>query len=816
MSNHVFSKCIQFSVLLATLVSVTACNPKGAPKEDEAPLNISAVDRFASYWSVFAGRTGNGDGGDASLAIFAATNPALISQHIAVNSQGDIFIAEPTGIRRIDAATGSISTYLAFGEEANIPGKIGTDPIPRIRAQITTADGGSNMIADGDNLYVMSSPNGAADNSRENAKIYRINTANGTVEYYAGGGTSIDDGISASQAHIYHYTRLAMDSATKDLYFFATCATSFPSSYDDTKANIILRKLTQSDGAAGTVNTVAGTCATEEWPHDGDVATSTGLEQGGHTSMHSLVFVPPGTIYFSIYSNSMNGDDRFYKIIGGKTYRISGSPPYLNSLVYSSSESRLYASAGMLYYMTPNTSTPATETLTKLTLLQAEDASDSGCMADGTALTSACTSGISLFCSSNGPAAGKVAFADGPSMNNDKQYRLRKLVDTGDKLLTFAGGSPLAAEGLQRENMQFGKLLQIHFKSTTAPNQTLFPGGLYFGDVFALQLGYVDLETGTAHVLGGNQIDHPIPAPTSKIQSFDTSAFLGTGYDSSSLGFFTFDPSGLLTFYSSGSSVYRVDQTGKIIGVLTPSGVAPTAFSQATDGATASDLSLKLFGARSSMVYDASGNLYFGNHTATADAKPTFGRVDITNNKYYKVIGGSNITTASAPSPSSPDSSTPGTAQNLDISCTFGATGVYGCPLGAFDIANDRMLFAEGTKVRFVAQPSNPAQSTYGTLGDAGRPVGAFVYEHPRVYYVSDDNKLYCLDLTGANPADCDNTVLGPPSSVIPLSTASLTMDDSGNLYFVSWDGKQIVKFNRPGAAAAIDPATAAATRSSR
>jgi hypothetical protein len=110
---------------------------------------------------------------------------------------------------------------------------------------------------------------------------------------------------------------------------------------------------------------------------------------------------------------------------------------------------------------------------------------------------------------------------------------------------------------------------------------------------------------------------------------------------------------------------------------------------------------------------------------------------------------------------------------------------------------NDRLLFAEETKLRFVARPYDSARATLGTIGDTGLEIDAFVYDHPaqRLYYISDDERLHCYDLNGIAPPDCDNSAVPMPPELDGLSPYTLTRDDEGAFYAVDVSNRLIYRY---------------------
>src|SRR5690606_24909734 len=96
-------------------------------------------------WEVFAGSTEVGDGGLATHARFGQALPNYTTEMVGVTSNGDVYVGDITGVRRIDATTGNIETYLKFGTEANLSGTIGSSTPPTVYPK---SMGGTDQVVD--------------------------------------------------------------------------------------------------------------------------------------------------------------------------------------------------------------------------------------------------------------------------------------------------------------------------------------------------------------------------------------------------------------------------------------------------------------------------------------------------------------------------------------------------------------------------------------------------------------------------------------------------------------------------------------------
>ncbi len=456
-------------------------------------------------------------------------------------------------------------------------------------------------------------------------------------------------------------------------------------------------------------------------------------------------------------------------------------PPYINNFVYKASDNAIYASAdytGSLLKIIPTSNEAADDVVT--TYIPHDSTSTSGtCNQDGTLATSACVRSSSLFILANDT----LGFADGPARNQGYTARIR-MVDEQGKLRTIAGVTGAEGNGKDKLLARFLRVRRLIFKSNGAGNQTLFPGGLYVADGGANLIGHINLSTGVYTVRGGNMVSkHPTVG-----SAFSSSNSIGENYNRMTGGVIGFDAAGLMTFYGSTSYIYRVDTSGLIQAVLN----GGSNFDQAADGATATSYGTRAYGAWQGLIYDGNGNLYIGPQAAVGSQAayiPKFMRVDIANNKLYKVMGGTlNATSADDP--------TAGTALTKNFTCTYNSTGQGSCLMGEYDTTNDRLLFTEGNKIRTITKPYNTAQSTLGTLLDAGRGVAAFSYVPGNnwVYYLSSGS-LYCYDLSAANPAGCNNTAITKPSEFGALSNETIAQDASGNIYVMNSSTNLIYKY---------------------
>ncbi len=718
-------------------------------------------------WSIFAGTNGSGDGGLATASEVGGggVDHNGPSQNIVQMKNGDIYLAYLTGIRKITAATGIISNYMTYGSEQNIPGTIGTAPLPRFNSPNSGLYGNTIIKDNNDNIYAVGPTTVGGTN---NGRIYKINTNTNAISIYAGGGTSNADGVPATSAIVMDFARLSINPNNNDLYFTSTCNVNNRSG-----SGYIIRKVSQNeDGTAGVVTTIAGDC-TRGWPVDGATALSSPLENSALTYMHGLFYSPStDTFYYSTYST--NG---LYKIVNGKIYKVANYLAF--AFAYKPSDNAIYATTDLdsLIKIVPTNNQAADDMIT--TYIPHHSASTgTNCNQDGVLVANACALASAPFVT----PSGALAFADGPMRNSRYSVRVR-IIDEENKIRTVAGLMGMSGNGKDKLMARFLRIRRLLFKSTGASNQALFPGGLYIGDGGANAIGHIDLSTNIFTHRAGNMVSKSATIGS----TFSANVSLGGNYFATAGGIFSFDAAGLMTFYGHSNYIYRVDSSGLIQSVLTGNGN----YYNAADGATASSLQTQHYGSWAGMPYDNNGNLYIGPQTSSLSGAayiPKFMRVNIATNRIYKVMGGTlNATSA--------DDATAGSAISKNFACSNGTTGIGACQM-EYDTTNDRLLFAEGNKIRYITTPYNTAASTLRTLLDAGRAIGAFSYVPGNnwVYYLSGTS-LYCYDLSAVNPAGCNNTAISISAQLGNLSIETITRDASGNVYVINSAANLVYKY---------------------
>ncbi|MBW3622531.1 MAG: fibronectin type III domain-containing protein [Armatimonadetes bacterium] len=137
---------------------------------------------------------GNGDGGPAVNAYLRT------AYDLDIDAKGNLYIADYDAhrIRKVDAATGLISTFAGAGEEGYFGGGFSGDGGPAVNAELRNPGA------------VLAGPDGSVFISDRGNNRIRVVDPNGVIRTYAGGGDK-GDGSLATEARIYSVTDMAFD-----------------------------------------------------------------------------------------------------------------------------------------------------------------------------------------------------------------------------------------------------------------------------------------------------------------------------------------------------------------------------------------------------------------------------------------------------------------------------------------------------------------------------------------------------------------------------------------------------------------------------
>ena len=203
---------------------------------------VRKVDAATGTISTLAGTTAVGDG------VPASSSQLVQTRSVAVDGTGHVYIADiwSHSIRRVDAFTGTISTFAGTGNRG-----YSGDGGPANEAQLSEPE--AVAVDSAGNLYIADSAN---------QRIRRVDATTGTISTIAGMGywDYGGDGGPATEAHLRHPRGVAVDG-DGNVYIA------------DTENNRI-RKV---DAATETISTIAGT---GEWGYSGDGGPATQAQLG--------------------------------------------------------------------------------------------------------------------------------------------------------------------------------------------------------------------------------------------------------------------------------------------------------------------------------------------------------------------------------------------------------------------------------------------------------------------------------------------------------------------------------------------------------
>jgi hypothetical protein len=766
-----------------------------APSSSFFLLRLVATDIFGNTsdiisstinsgnWTQFAGNVSTGLGLSAKAVRIASHNADFMKSQVGSNTYGKIFFTTSNlGITAIDPSTGALSTYIKMNTgatETGVPGTISaTTDIPTVY----------NMISDGDKLYLAS----------KNGKIYVVDTVTNNISVFAGGGaggcgvgnSTSCASYSVSSLYIWQYASLTIDPDTKAIYFVNTCDPTVIST-GATTTNIKIQRINQSGGVATSVEDFAGNCAVTSAPTAGpkmnvSLYNTSALYRSNHSQ---LVFVPATK---ALYFGGV-GTTPLQKIMDGQV-SVSSFTAATGGTYLSSQNKVYYAKAGSVHSFTPSANAAFDEVITSY--IQHESlCSLPSCRDDGAPVANAGVSTYSLF-----SLGGQLGIIDNSGTAvNFVRYRIISGGVNGT-LQTIAGTDRFSGDGGQPNLAFLSYINRLVFKNET--DSTPFGPGLYVQDAGAARLLKVEPDGTLISVAAGNGISGPgaSGAPFSTATAIDSAASGSSSFNNLVLnddGTFSYSASantGRIASTSGGNISYLLNKTGDI-------------FTQA-EGTSSSAPGWTNGAGLAGLVYDAAGNLYFGGGASSAGPRKIMVRI-AANGKFFTVIGTST-------SASSADCATAGCANTRSVLNPGGFDNTGNIYLGPFDqnfnSGAGRLLFSEGTKIRYVTAPASvntASTSTLGTVVDLSSiSPTAFTYTYTdpaktainEIFYVSTLGKLYCYRVaTGTNP-NCSSTVpgtqLGP--NFVNLTPNTIAMDQNNNIYVNSSARNSIYKYSIP------------------
>ncbi len=250
---------------------------------DSSNHTIRKVKFSTGSMTVLAGTGTSGFSGDGSAATSAQLNSP---KGVAIDSSGNIYIADTSNhrIRKIDAATGNISTIAGTGTGT---GTFGGDNAAATAARVNSPQG--IAVDSSGNVFI-------ADTS--NNRIRKITAATGNISTVAGNGTGgyLGDNVAATGTRINAPRGVVVDSSGN--FYIAD------------SSNNRIRKV----DTGGTITTVVGT-GTASFSGDNGAATSATIR-----APQAIAMDGSGNLYIADTTNH-----RIRKVSGGIITTLAGT-----------------------------------------------------------------------------------------------------------------------------------------------------------------------------------------------------------------------------------------------------------------------------------------------------------------------------------------------------------------------------------------------------------------------------------------------------------------------------------------------------------
>lgn len=714
-------------------------------------------------WSVFAGSTDSGVGGSAlGLRLQSANNVA--GQYAAIDPKtNDAYVVSSLeGIYKLNAITGKTEVFIPHGTTNFVDGNV-LDSSTRIRANHLRLAFDKNGL-----LYMMENP---LDSAYHHGIIWQINLQTKVIKKYLGGGNKYDQTATAATAHV-QYGFFTFDESNS-LYYIAHCNPA--ASWDNTSltgtgARLLKAIQNTVTKSVDSIAVVAGDC-------------SRGVPASGADSLNAP-FIERGIFTLGGMAVWENGKKIYYRFNGSGSYKINNGITYKSNLgltpYYDFDSGSLYSGGSSITKATLNFSGDSGDVQT----VYVSSSGEGECLKDSVHRLSSC---ISAYMSPFKGPSGKLAFKDGIVGNAGGTYTVR-FVDEDDNLKTYLGTPPFYGDTLDKSFMK-SNIGGIYYKKSSELNQAAFPEGLYFADGVAMVFGVIDSQ-GTANIIAGNQ-SKQIAKGVDGV-NFDKSLTLGQPYSAGRLmSSLAFNNEGLplLKVASSEKSMVKVEADNTIKYLTASTGIISQYFDNAPTGSNPSRYGLHVYGGANNLVLKDESKLFlFGAYISATD------RVGVNSAamKLFNYASSTGVThimgdTASTAA-TSLDEANPGLLANktFNTACRSSTS----CYLQYRD-DEDRIYFSEGTKLRYITNPENPALSTLGTLLTATRTIFNFIFSEDgsQLFYISS-GKLYCKDISSGK-AWCDERVLGPTLGMEIISNGpnQLTWKDSNTLLISTYSG---------------------------
>ena len=718
-------------------------------------------------WTVYAGNKDRGDGGTGKTALLYGDQKF---SSFAINpTNGDIYAYDKNlGIRKLDAKTGMVSTFIKNGGGFPADG-----PLP---AAMDIAPHVNPIFDKKGRLYL------SIYHTNYAVIVYQVDIENSSIRKYAGGGTN-DDGGSLSTELRVGSSGMSFDEQNSLYLFTLTSNPVFGDSFYLNTGKRLLKVIQNNDGSPGETIRIIGSGAVGTITSGQEAKLQPASTSNNYIDYSGISVWDNGNKIFVLgYNNNLN-----YKIINGIVYSTDVAKAYTNGVsIYNPLDGYLYksTSTGGLEKVLINTSGANGDTTIPIFV---GNSAVEGCSEDGTSTSNYCGKiDTALQISS-----GIIFFTDGTSNNKGASYSIRYF-DSSNKLQTLFGSKPFAGDGKNR-NLAKGNFASIYYKTAAEvlANPGVFTEGLYFMESSGFVFGRINTDE-TVTQLWGNQarVDYVPEENPLIVVSKDLN--LGSPYSGGDGMIMTFDNEGL-PWIRVGGKALKLDNSKNIKIMTTGAGDLQTAVST-TDP---KNYSLYVDAGKNNFTLKGQALFVAPNYVGTNDPNLTFRLMDFTEKTTPIILGG--VFTSSQNKLSSAVITTPGGVAAAAL--WNGCKNNNKCFL-QYNSADDRLYFSENNKIRYITEPDKPTLSTLGdlfTVGSGEILNFSFSPDKKQLWYFKNSTGLYCKDF-GSSKSWCDNTTNHFTDAslaffLVRSGANQIAFKDNNTLFISTYDG-EILSYN--------------------
>lgn len=702
-------------------------------------------------WSVFAGNTSNGIGGSkASLLI--KNNPSARFSRYTELPNGDLYVVSSgVGVIKIDAKTGITSMYLKHGTLNLVDNTYlsASSAVDTLRGQIISDNNGL--------LYVVS----MSDSGNAVGRIFQINPSTGLIRFYIGGGSVIDDTATPATARV-STGRIQFDE-DNTLYFLANCLDPMGS-----PGSQRMMKVTQVDGAAGTVSRVAGNCALSPYPEDNTNALATTLNINGNIGGFDFAVWDRGRkIYFYYRDSSANANRGIFKILDGTLY-ATGTPSLTvdsnstMSINYDAATNSLMMSgSGPTRIVNMNLSGSGGDSYGSDLI---SNVTTGNCAEDGTLTSAACsvTNGTILRLRN-----GQLSYLEGGGI--DGSVRIRAF-GSDNRIKTIAGSQAYDNSAGTSAALRTA-VGSIAYKKSTAANPGVFTEGLYFQDRLSPVWSRIN-PNGSVETLWGNTANQN----SALTDSLPISTDLPFSAVSWSGGQFNFDSDGL-PWFKLNHRLYSLDTSKNL--VIRTTGSNSTTISNGVVGSSLNSIGLPTSTGYSGLSIKGTNKIFMMGGYSTLTTEPWLRIYNFNTGLLDDLMGGPSRGNTTM----GPDSLAFENISNKSITsnCIDNQCRTEFVENNPSLLTDDLLYFSDGGTLRSILNPTTPGSQFLSTLFTipGGQLIRNFTAspDGKRIFYVpaggANRGKLMCHAILLADEtswcknAPASHVVVGPPS-VLP------------------------------------------------